>query len=207
LNAGIPSYGTAREIIGLQEFDRRCLNYLIIQYCTNDDYENNSFIHDHFVLNISSKEEYEHISKGYKINRQYFPARNCTVLGLIFLKQLINKVHYFFPVELPEAEVMVNTQSVKQFLDIVAKAPVDLSKTKILVFQLDSRQNMHSTFAHVADSLIHTPYYQSIFNNNLKAIDFSKKLTKSDFFILDNHINAAGHKKVADIIGNELHNF
>lgn len=206
LNTGIPSYGTPREILSLQEFDRSCINYLLIQYCTNDEDENNSFIQNQYVLNVSSKEQYEDISKGYKINRQYFPARNFTLLGLIFLKQLINKVHYFFPVELDGA-VKVETQSVKQFLDIVAKAPVDFSKIKVLVFHLDFPENMHPSFAQVADSLIHTPYYQSIFNNNLKAIDFSKKLIPSDFFILDNHINTSGHKKVADIIENELPNF
>jgi lysophospholipase L1-like esterase len=204
LNTGIPSYGTAREITSLQEVDRGCLDYILIQYCGNDEGENQSFVQNHFVLNISSKEEYEQIIRGYKINRQYFPAKNFSLLGIIFLKQLINKIHYFFPVEV--TTVMADTQAVKQFLDIVAKAPVDFSKTKILVFQLDISASMHSKFAQIADSLCHTPYYQSVFNNNLKAVNL-EKLTQSDFFILDGHINAAGHKKVAAIIESEMRSF
>jgi lysophospholipase L1-like esterase len=206
LNAGIPSYGTPREITGLKQFDRSCLTHLIIQYCSNDEGENNAFVQNDFVLKISSKQEYTDITRAHKVNRRYFPARNFTFISLIFFKKLINKVHHFFAVD--EPVVNIDTGSVKQFLNIVAKAPVDFSKTKLLVFQLDSRQDINSNFARIADSLIHTPYYQSIFNNNLKVIDFARRFTKNDYFILDtHHINAGGHKKVAAIIANELRNF
>lgn len=205
LNAGIPSYGTAREITSLGQFDRSSLSHLIIQYCSNDVGENNSFVQKDYALNISSKQEYEDIRRSHKINRRYFPARNYTFLSLIFFKKLINKIHHFFPVD--EPVVNINASSVKQFLDIIAKAPVDFSKTKVLVCQLDSRHNINSNFASIADSLIHTPYYQSIFNNNLRAIDFTGRFTENDYFILDSHINGKGHKKVADIMANELRNF
>ncbi|WP_207515102.1 SGNH/GDSL hydrolase family protein [Longitalea luteola] len=206
LNAGIPSYGTPREVISLRQFDRSGLTHLLIQYCSNDEDENKSFVQNDFVLNVSSKQEYENITTAHKINRQYFPARNFTLFGLTFFKKLINKVHSFFSVD--EPLVTTNTAAVKQFLDIVTNAPVDFSKTRVLVYQLDSRQNINSTFAHIADSLIHTPYYQSIFRNNLKVIDFSRQFTKNDYFILDtHHINAQGHRKVADIIAKELRNF
>lgn len=205
LNCGIPSYGTPREITSLKQFDRSNLSHLIIQYCSNDEGENNSFVQNDFVLKISSKKEYADITRSHKINRRYFPARNFSLVSLIFLKKLINKIHYLFSVD--EPLVKIDTQSVSQFLNIIAKAPVDFSKTKVLVFQLDSRQFNNSNFARIADSLIHTPYYQSIFNNNLKAIDFAPRFTKNDYFILDTHINAGGHKKVANILANEIRNF
>ena len=205
LNGGIPSYGTPREITSLKQFDRSSLTHLIIQYCSNDEGENNSFVENDFKLNISSKQEYKDITRSHKINRRYFPARNFTLVSLIFFKKLINKVHHFFPVD--EPVVKIDVRSVKQFLNIIAKAPVDFSKTKVIVCQLDSRQDINSNFARIADSLNHTPYYQSIFHNNLKAIDFATRFTENDYFILDAHINVSGHKKVAGIIANELRNF
>lgn len=205
LNGGIPSYGTPREITSLTQFDRRNLSHLVIQYCSNDEGENNSFVQNDFVLKISSKQEYEHITRAHKVNRRYFPSRNFTFISLIFFKKLINKVHYLFSVD--EPVVKIDTASVKQFLNIVAKAPVDFSKTKVLVFQLDSRRDINSNFSRIADSLSHTPYYQSIFSNNLKVVDFAARFTKNEYFILDTHINAEGHKKVANILANEISNF
>ncbi|WP_207625808.1 SGNH/GDSL hydrolase family protein, partial [Niastella populi] len=206
LNAGIPSYGTPREIISLRHFDRSNLTHLIIQYCSNDETENNSYVQNNFVLNISGRQEYEDVVRAHKINRQYFPAKNFTFLSLIFFKKVLNKAHHFFPVD--EQVDKIDITSAKQFLNIIAKAPVDFSKTKVVVFQLDSRNSINSNFARIVDSLIYTPYYQSVFNNNLKVIDFAGRFTKNDYFILDtHHINARGHKKVAEIIANELRNF
>jgi lysophospholipase L1-like esterase len=205
LNAGIPSYGTAREIISLSGFDLSRLKYLIIQYCTNDEDENVTFVKNHFSLSVSSRKEYEKITRGHKINTTYFPGENFLTISQIFAKEKINNLCHVFPLQ--EDHVIINNALIKRFLDIVAKAPVDFSKVKVLVFQSDGIENMDSEFARITDSLIHTKYYQSAFHNNLKVIDLTKILNKNDYYVLDAHFNKAGHKKVATAIEDQLRRF
>ena len=63
LNAGISSYGSAREFLMLQDLDKKALKYLVIQYCNNDYSENKEFVDNNFSLKISSKASYEALSR------------------------------------------------------------------------------------------------------------------------------------------------
>jgi len=204
VNAGIPSYGTAREITSLFCFDCSHVSCIPIQFCSNDLEENNAFIKNHDTLRISSQKEFEETARSHKINQRYFPGKNFLLISQTWLKMLVNKIHPVF--SFTNDSPIVDAKAVKGFLDIVATAPVDFSKVKFLIFQLDSPAES-SGFAHLTDSLIHTPHYQAIFKNNIKAIDFGKVLTKKDYFSLDQHINASGHQKVATVLEKELRNF
>ena len=204
VNAGIPLYGTAREITSLSCFDCSHVFCIPIQFCANDLRENNAFIKNHDTLRISSRKEFEETTRSHKINQHYFPCKIFLLISQTWLKILINKLHPVF--SFSNDSPTVNAKAVKDFLDIVATAPVDFSKVKFLVFQLDTP--MKSTgFAHLTDSLLHTPHYQAIFKNNIKAIDFGNVLTKKDYFSLDQHINASGHQKVATVLEKELRDF
>jgi len=44
LNAGVPSYGTARELLLLRRLDRSALRVLVVQYAWNDRAENRSYV-------------------------------------------------------------------------------------------------------------------------------------------------------------------
>ena len=57
LNAGVSSYGTAREFRLLDRLDTSALRYLIVQYCDNDDEENTAYISGGYQLAISPPEK------------------------------------------------------------------------------------------------------------------------------------------------------
>ena len=64
LNAGISSYGTAREIKLLERVDTSNLKYLVIQYCLNDDEENNTFVSNQNQLKVSDEKKYSETIKS-----------------------------------------------------------------------------------------------------------------------------------------------
>ena len=75
LNAGISSYGTAREIKLLERIDTSNLKYLVIQYCLNDDEENNTFISNKNQLKVSDEKKYSETIKSQKEKQSYYPFK------------------------------------------------------------------------------------------------------------------------------------
>ncbi|HEY6505513.1 MAG TPA: hypothetical protein VIZ28_16175 [Chitinophagaceae bacterium] len=55
LNAGMSSYGTARELKNLYRLDTSGLQTLIIQYGRNDEVENEQFVRDNYSLQHPGK--------------------------------------------------------------------------------------------------------------------------------------------------------
>ncbi|MGO8056386.1 hypothetical protein, partial [Rhizobium leguminosarum] len=67
LNAGISSYGTAREIELLKQLDTSALKFIMIQYCSNDDAENNASKANQYHLKISSRDSFESVLRDFNL--------------------------------------------------------------------------------------------------------------------------------------------
>ncbi len=61
LNAGISSYGTAREYLLFNKLDISNLKYLIIQYCSNDFLENQIFFMNSELSNYFKNKEMDNL--------------------------------------------------------------------------------------------------------------------------------------------------
>ena len=72
LNAGISSYGTAREMALLKRVDLSRLAFLIIQYSDNDYIENKGFVHFGRKLPILSEAEYQQIVSDHMWRTDYY---------------------------------------------------------------------------------------------------------------------------------------
>jgi hypothetical protein len=140
------------------------------------------------------------------INRKYFPGEHFLITGQLMAKQQINRVHHFFSVK-GVWKMEMTDSSAKMFLEILAKAPIDHAKVKIIAFQLDHASNMDSRFAREVDSLARTPAYQPVFGDNIRTIDFTGSFTDKDYYHLDVHLTPPGHKKVAEKIGEVINNW
>lgn len=201
LNAGISSYGTAREIINLSLLDRSKLEYLVVQYCGNDITENNQFNQDGHRLKISSESEYRKLTRSHRNAMIYFPGKNFLLIGQIFLKKMINKIFPLFSFsDLTGYNDLVSPQACTSFLEVLSKAPVDFSKVKIIVFHLDPQPVLNNRFARLTDSLARTAPYDTLFRNNLQIVDMSGIIKKEDFYLLDRHLRPSGQLKVAEVI-------
>jgi len=208
LNTGISSYGTVREIMNLSRFDTSALKYLIVQYCDNDYEENQLYLENHFVLQISSRQKYDSIVRTTEISSTYYPGKHFLNVLQLFVKLNINKVVHIFPLpnEINIDEEAVRVQA-KAFLDVLSRAGIEFSKRKIIVLYPTPIFSQNRDFEKITDSLIHESPYKERFGNSVSVLKLSELLQPDDYYILDMHLNNQGHRKVAGFIWKTMQSF
>jgi lysophospholipase L1-like esterase len=198
LNAGMVSFGTAREFNRLNELDLSDTKYVIWQYCTNDYDENKAFINNNFHLQIRPLERYNQ-SVIYRENaRKYFPGKHFfSIIKLWIGDKLSKRLSGRAFVDLPGVNEEQIADQAKCFLDIVSRSKVDFKKTKVIVLHLDEI-SFSAAFYNAVNTLLQNDVYKNRFLGNLQIVDLSNKLSRNDFYILDTHLNPVGYQKVAD---------
>jgi hypothetical protein len=202
LNTGIESYGTAREVLSLKRLDTTQLKFLIVQYCPNDIIENLSFVENYGRLKTMRKKKYDETLKQYLSDTHYYFGKY-----LRFLMANIKKPS--IPYRTDEEMKIINRTHAQLFIKSLAKAPIDLSNVQIIVFDLidehDSyllRYNPHfkqqQFISYLKQELAKDKYPDYI--KKIIVVDTSTIIGKESRFILDGHINATGHRQIADNI-------
>lgn len=190
LNAGVSSYGTAREITLLKRLPLDCVRVIIIQYHGNDFGENQTYLKNGNSLPIRSKSSYDSLRLAIEKRQQYF-----------FLKHLIGATKMFGKEVLGDrANRVSQTSEAQTFLDVVRQAKIDPA-IQILVFKVDEHKRINNNFALQVDSLLRTPPYRNL---NLKTVKMAGAFNDDDFFDLDEHMNKNGHAKIAAKIKSEI---
>jgi len=199
LNAGIPSYGTARELELLKQLDTSSAKYIIIQYCSNDDGENEASKENQYQLRISSQNTFDSLLSGYSWGRTYFPGKNFLSIGPLFVKHELNKIRPLF--KLPfEREMPLGDRDKRAiaFLEVLSNSRVDFGSAKIIVTILDSYDRSKNDFLNRLEELSKSEPYKSRFADRLLVVQLKDVLDRSDFFEIDVHIRASGYKKIAN---------
>jgi hypothetical protein len=207
LNTGVASYGTAREIMSLQRMDTSKLKYLVIQYCANDEDENESYVQNNYKLQISSLAVYNEAVKSQVWTRKYFPGKYSLVILQLFLKSHINKLHYFFQLHFDRNDKITDGKKrAEHFLDILCHSKIDFKKVKVVVTMLDTYSNMQNQFLDNIKILLTKDSYRSKFLNDIEIVDVSAALVKDDYYVLDKHIKKSGQQKIAKMIRDKIKN-
>jgi len=191
LNTGVSSYGTAREMIMLDRVARGNLKYLIIQYSDNDYDENRYFAGNNYRMNISSIEKYERVRRFHKDNTEYYPGKHIITLIKIIRSPDISISD---PVASP-----YQADEVDAFLQVLQKSQPDLPNLKIIVFEANPYAMNDRTFLENLKKQIKNPSYPE-FIRNMAVLDLGKELNTSKYLTLDDHMNADGHRLIADRI-------
>lgn len=185
LNAGISSFGTAREMILLDKLGYGYVNTVIIQYHSNDYEENLKSIKNNFVLPISPKKTYDSLKENIADRVKYFPFK--------YLKGIAKSVVHTMSQSPGEDETVSDTLEARAFLNILMHSNIGKVASRILVFKIDHGVN-NDGFVDAVDALLKEPQYAKL---NITTIRLNGLLNKDDYFILDAHINEKGHEKVA----------
>lgn len=201
LNAAIASYGTVREMRLLERINTEALKYLIIQYCSNDFYENRRFIQDRFAISTEQERKKDVIEQARR-QRYYFGKHAVIFLASLarFAEQMEKNLYLAcMPPRLKE-----NTESedykVEVFLNSLQNAgQSDLSQTQLIVIAVDPFFDLDPQFIPMLDEKRQDPVYAD-FIRRMITIDLSGKFQKDHFFVLDDHINKYGHALVAQEI-------
>ena len=198
LNASVPSYGTVRELMLLTRADLSLANVLVIQFCNNDYDENRTFAESGDKLPVTSEQDWLGWVAKHEIDRRYWPGR--------YLWMTVDsRRRRLFSAPRPEERAPdpddpeVRRKQVAFFLNALAKSPVDLSGTRVVVFEGNSRNRNASWFIPMLREALARGASAGR-TREVVPVDVAARLTPDDFFVIDDHLNAAGHRHVAQIL-------
>lgn len=191
LNAGIASYGTARESILMNRLDLSATKVVIVQYCTNDAGENRQLIAAG-KLKIMSRADYLAKSREHQRIVNYVPFQHVyyivkdTLAGLVALARAsLNST----------GAALSALQEADNFFvilkDIAAKAP----NARLIVFEMTTNKTPRRDFLDALNRLLVAAPGLA---GRVQVLDIQSELKKEDYFTIDEHINAEGNRKVAD---------
>lgn len=186
LNAGISSYGTAREMMMLDRINTTAMKYLIIQYHRNDYEENVTYVNNNYTLPVRSRLQYDSLKTAIAQRATYFPFKYLSGITLSVIKTMVKP---------SKPDTVDSATEARIFLDLLARAVPPRDSLTIIVFRADVPEPLRKDrFIATLDSLIKTDDY---FLPNMITFRADDLLANDDYFILDDHINASGHQKIA----------
>jgi len=207
-NMGMASYGTARELMSLGRVDTSRMQWLVIQYCTNDQDENRGAVEHGYRLPISSRESYEELVRAAADSRIYFPGKYFLIIGNFFEKSCLNKIYPFFQLKWERRDWgKKQEEQARIFLDVLSHAAIDFNKVKVIVTMMDDHKNMRGPFLRTLKGLCEQPAYRCRFAAGLKVVDVEPLLSKKDLYTLDVHFKATAHTKIAWALLNAMKSF
>jgi lysophospholipase L1-like esterase len=204
LNAAVSSYGTAREMKMLERIDTSHMKYLMIQWCSNDQEENLSFLEHGDTLIVSPEVEFY---TAYMVNKErshyYFGKIMRMLLPQVWenTKILAQRLWRKKPAQPAPAPTSVAAQPDPQqalmddYADAMLRTIVG-SKPKIGTAQLILIFPGKEVTAAVRENIKRHPEYPGYIQ---KAIlyDYGSRTGKEDCFVWDEHFNPKGHTILA----------
>jgi len=182
LNAGMISYGTAREYLLFQQLKTDSCKTIILQYCPNDAIENKLFLGNNNQLKISSERAYQFCCYRNVLLANYYPFK------YIFeaTAHQFRKLKFWDKHKNPNIDLTTQTKNVFAIIELLQED----YKGKIVLFNLETMHTTNELFLEFEKYIKHHNL------KNIQCIDFSKTLQQQDFNIIDEHINASGHEKI-----------
>jgi lysophospholipase L1-like esterase len=195
LNTGISSYGTARELGMLQRVDRSRARYLLIQYGSNDFDENREFIDNGGKLPARAREWFDTQVESSKSSRRYYPGKFTDSLLWFVWEPLRVRLTSDSYARGRIAEQ--SDQALKYLLDVIERHPVDLSGMKIIIFQMEGFNLPVADPSRLEQLLADYPKNSRL--SGAQILDVMTGLGLDEHFLpLDGHMNALGHRRVAE---------
>jgi flavodoxin len=198
LNAAIASYATVRELKNLYRLDTSSLQYIVIQYCGNDFQENEEFVKQNYSLKLSPEKVYTSSVDQHYWSKFYFPGKHCIISGKIAVREKIADLRGMTSKQSIDSYNSQLKQAASNFVNILFHSAINFSKCKVYVVDLNQRASMNNSFLNAVQILADSSLYQGHFNNHLTVVPTADLFTRNDYYILDDHLRASGHRKIAE---------
>jgi len=197
LNAAVSSYGTAREMMILKRTPTDRLKYLIIQYCGNDLEENREFYGQHNRLPTMTSRQYDEYQAAYQDSQRYFFGKYLWIKIKKRWEEMEQK-------RMRATAPVIDKDESDLFLNAIANSGLDLKNVTIIAFVMNGRNpEDNKDFPAGLKKKLASGNYPAYLKNMI-ILDFSDKLQKEDFYVLDDHLNAGGHRIIADTLAKTI---
>ena len=190
LNTSIPSFGTVREMLILKKVDKSQLKCLILQYC-GDDYDENL----RYYLNgnrpqVMREETFHKLSQLHSQSKQYFPGKYINL-------KIRKKINEWKP-KTVKPETITPMSEAELFIHVLQQNADQLTPYPLIVFELNGI-NQSNAFIKDLKKIV-TDSNQPAFIRKMIILDMTQYLEDKHFFVLDGHVNPAGHEIITDIL-------
>lgn len=196
LNAAMSSYGTVREMRLLSRVDRRRLRYLLLQYSNNDLRENQDFYRNENVHIPGGAFRYERAVAKHLRLRRYYPGRYVAESA----ERASRAIRRRWAPPPPAAVQPADTPSEADlFVNALLHSGVDLGGARLILLEVNGYANRDGRLiaalrARATDPRTPPPLRRAI------LLDVESRLTPEHYYVLDDHLNARGHRVIADEI-------
>jgi len=211
LNAAVSSYGTAREISSLKRLDTGRLRFLVIQYSNNDSVENKVFYLKKNRLDIMARSDYESIVNAQETMVPHIFGRNLKHISRLGMELAEGEIDWLTSAVSRRLGISRATDFVAQpvnsiaqlnsaelFLNVLMHSGVNLSGIEIIVFEISTYGRNSRFLSLLQKSLLSKDRGSE--SLTIKVIDVAKLLGPQHYYRLDGHLNAEGHRVMADAI-------
>ena len=202
LNAGISSYGTARELALLQRIDRSRLETVILQYCGNDQEENRTYLR-RSKLGPKTREEFDAIVEFHRSTQRFHPLRYIyRVYERILAPRAMEELHR---VGWPRPNVARGRgsrgkrEAVADFLNVLNQGPVELANARLVVTDLGSDFENGSQFLSALRAAVDRLGPED-WRSRTEVVNVMARLGAEHYYALDPHLNPQGHRMVAALL-------
>lgn len=197
LNAGMSSYGTAREATLLGRLDTRRLRGVVVQYFFNDYGENRAYLEAGGNLPVTPWQEYvQTVVEG---------RRRLVYTPLDYLRSFLGRRRRAADLEgVDDAQVAAALLGVLQMG--LQRATAVAADVPVLLFVLDAWGEPLDDLPAVVDARLAADPAFAALRGRVLVVPVGSVLQPQDFYVLDPHLRAAGHRKVAAVLAAALRN-
>lgn len=188
LNAGIASYGTARELLTFQRLQTDSCQLLVLQFCPNDVRENRQFVEQGFQLEISPRADFEEEVRWNKLFQVYFPLKYLHSAKFFLVEKL--KPAPSAPASEPAPVGGIAPSEVTDFFEIIKKiregygGPIVVLHLGMGVTEPVVTQQFEAWLAEYPMGDVH-------------VFPTAEHLDAEDYLPLDTHLTVEGNRKLA----------
>jgi hypothetical protein len=191
LNAAISSYETVREMKLLGELIQPGTQYIVIAYCDND-YSGNWTFTRNGSLPRRDRATYQKTVSNHESSARYYPFKHVWNLGRSVLRSA--------SADRPAPALQQKPGFAAMTFLAVLESHRDLLRGRhLIVFEANSYNQNSSLFAtSLRKAAARTPLLNAL--SSMHVVDTSTFLTDDDYFLLDDHMRASGHDKIARVL-------
>lgn len=192
LNAGVSSYGTARELLMLERLDRRNLDTVIIQYSDNDAWENRTYLSTG-TLEAMSQDTYQSLVESNAATTDgfgtYLPA-----LIRVFRAEAAERTAASSDDTERDVKPLSDLPDQDVLLEILSTWEWDSPAPRIILLEV----NTGGRGGGFMPALLSSPKFADLQSAGLEVVtlDTLSILDADDYLFPDGHLNADGQRKI-----------